>query len=57
MAAHERGIAQGERDEAELSRGRQRAAARATERAGELGEDRQVGMEPDPLDSTDAERQ
>jgi hypothetical protein len=26
------------------------------ERAGELGEDRQIGVQPDPIQSTDAER-
>jgi len=31
--------------------------SRSTERRGELGEDRQVGMEPDALDSAHAERQ
>jgi hypothetical protein len=29
---------------------------RAGQRARELGEDRQVGVQPDPLDTTDAER-
>ena len=28
----------------------------ATERGGELGEDRQVGVQPDPIQPTDAER-
>ncbi len=31
--------------------------SRSTQRAGELGEDRQVGVQPDPLKPTDAERQ
>ena len=31
--------------------------SRPCERAGELGEDRQVGVEPDPIKPTDAERQ
>ena len=36
--------------------GRERHRTRPAERAGELGEDRQVGMEPDALDATDAQR-
>jgi len=31
-------------------------APRPSEGAGELGEDREVGVEPDPLDPSDAER-
>jgi hypothetical protein len=34
---------------------RERYGARPAQRRGELGEDRQVGVEPDPLDATDAE--
>lgn len=33
-----------------------RVRARPREGAGELGEDRQVGVQPDPIQSTDAER-
>jgi hypothetical protein len=33
-----------------LDREMERIEARARKRAGELGEDRQVGVEPDPLD-------
>ena len=34
----------------------ERYGARPSERAGELDEDRQVGVKPDPLKPTDAER-
>ena len=34
----------------------ERNGSRSGERGGELGEDRQVGEEPDPIQSTDAER-
>jgi hypothetical protein len=30
--------------------------SRSTERAGELGEDRQIGVQPNPIQPTDAER-
>jgi hypothetical protein len=36
---------------------RERDSARSTERAGELGEDREVGMEPNPVQPTDPEGQ
>ncbi len=36
---------------------RDRSGTRSTECAGQLGEDRQVGMEPDPLDPAHAERE
>jgi hypothetical protein len=35
----------------------ERGELTTSERTGQLGEDRQVGMEPDPLDPSDAERQ
>jgi hypothetical protein len=35
---------------------RERNCSRSTERAGELGEDGQVGMEPNPIQAMDAER-
>jgi hypothetical protein len=35
---------------------RERYGSRSAERAGELGEDRQVGMEPDAIQAPDAER-
>ena len=35
----------------------ERYGSRSTERAGELGEDRQVGVKPNPIQTTDAERQ
>jgi hypothetical protein len=34
--------------------GRERRGSRSTERAGELGEDRQIGVQPNPIQSTDA---
>jgi hypothetical protein len=36
---------------------RKRDAARSTERAGEFGEDRQIGVQPDPIPATDAQRE
>ena len=36
---------------------RERHGPRSAERAGELGEDRQVGMEPNPLDPAHPERE
>ena len=33
---------------------RERHGSRSTERAGELGEDRQIGVQPNPIQSTDA---
>ena len=39
-------------EDAELRR--KRAAARGSESAGEYGLDRRVGVEPDPIQSTDA---
>jgi len=36
---------------------RERNSRRAAESAGELGEDRQVDVEPNPIQSTDAERE
>ena len=47
----------GTRDSFETRLGSKRDVARFGERAGELGEDRQVGVEPDPLQPADAERQ
>jgi hypothetical protein len=35
--------------------GRERQGASAAESAGQLGEDRQVGVEPDPIEPTDSE--
>jgi len=35
---------------------RERHGARPAERAGELGKDRQIGVKPDPIESTDAQR-
>ena len=35
---------------------RERQRPRSAERRGELGEDRQVGVKPDPLHASDAER-
>jgi hypothetical protein len=35
---------------------RERSGARPAERVGELGEDRKVGVQPDPLDSPRAQQ-
>jgi hypothetical protein len=43
------------RREAERLR-REGHGARPAERTGKLGEDRQVGVQPDPLNATDAKR-
>jgi hypothetical protein len=60
-AAEERRNAQKERAMVELARDRvrldrNRHTTRPTQGAGELGEDRQVGMEPDAIQSAHAER-
>ena len=52
--ARRRGSAERRADDARLG-GRIREAF-ARQRAGELGEDGQVGMEPDPVESPPAER-
>jgi hypothetical protein len=50
-------IAAATRRKRELERLRhERQSARSTERGGELGEDGEVGVEPNPIQSTDAER-
>jgi hypothetical protein len=36
--------------------GRERRGSRSTERAGELGEDRQIGVRPNPIQAPDTER-
>jgi uncharacterized protein involved in exopolysaccharide biosynthesis len=44
------------RDSSETRLGRDRHGSRSTERARELGEDRQMGVGPNPVQASDAER-
>jgi hypothetical protein len=57
LAARARDRALAVRARAEAARLRREGnGSRSAERAGELGEDRQVGVKPDPLDAPDSER-
>ena len=53
-AVRRRGAAERREADGRLRRAVRKAFAR--ERAGELGEDRQVGVQPDPIQPTDTER-
>lgn len=60
-AGRERVLARKDRDGAELERERQQLCreghgSRSREMASQLRKDRQVGVEPNPLDAPDAER-
>jgi len=44
------------RDSSETRLGRDRHGSRSSERAGELGEDRRMGVAPNPIQDPDAER-
>jgi hypothetical protein len=61
LADHERELGRADRENAGIDAERaqlrrEREHSRSTERAGELGENGEVGVEPDPFDSPDAER-